>query len=156
MTTQTQIPQMLTAAIADITRQTMDSCAAALAEKYGFDPVEAQRFLESHEVKATKTKAGKKASKSKIVDGGTQTSEASGDSTKPKTKRGQTGYLMFASETRPLVKAEMMAKLDDGAKLQPQAVVKELATRWKGLDEDERAEWNSKAKTPPSSSSDNE
>lgn len=147
---------MLTSAIADITRQTMNSCATALAEKYGFDPAEAQRFLESHEVKGAKAKAGKKGSKSKVVDGGTQTSTASSDSTKPKTKRGQTGYLMFASEMRPLVKAEMTATLDEGAKLQPQAVVKELAARWRGLDEGGRAEWNTKAKTPPASSSDTE
>jgi len=146
------LPQMLTAAIADITRQTMNSCAAALAEKYDFDPAAAMRFLESHEVKSVK---GKKGSKSKVVDGGIQTS-ASGDSAKPKTKRGQTGYLMFAAEMRPLVKAEMTATLEEGAKLQPQAVVKELAARWRGLDEDGRGEWNTKAKTPPSSSSDNE
>ena len=146
-----QIPAALHTAINRIAKQTMDTTAAALAEKYGFDAAEAQRFLESRpktdEAEAnTKGKAkGKGKGKAMVV-------EASADGVKPKAKRGPTGYLMFSSENRQVVKEELMAQLDDGAKLSPQAVVKELAARWKALGTDEQAKYKDKAKTPPVSS----
>ena len=149
-----QIPAALHTAIASITKQTMDASATALAEKYGFDPAEAQRFLESlpvpEQTESKKTKGkGKGKAKQTVVDSGS--AEAS-DGVKPKVKRAQTGYLLFASEMRPNVKEEMTASLEEGAKVMPQAVIKALATRWKALEPSEQEEYKQRAKTPPVSS----
>ena len=63
-------------------------------------------------------------------------------------KKGTTGYLMFAKNERPTIKAEMTEALDEGVKLKPQDVVTEIANRWKALADDERKVWNDQAKTP--------
>ena len=64
---------------------------------------------------------------------------------KPKTKRGPTGYLMFSADQRAVVKEELASELVGEAKLASQLVVKELAIRWKALEEEERDDWNSQA-----------
>ena len=138
------IPSALSTAIDQLNTQTRMACADALATKYGFDPTEAKRFLASSEGSPSKSK-GKTKGKAKVV-------EASADGVVPK-KRPQTGYLLFASEMRPTVKSEMIAELDEGSKVKPQEVVKELAVRWKALTAEEQGEWKDRAKTPPASSS---
>ena len=138
------IPPALTSAIEQLNAQTMMACADALAAKYGFDSAEAKRFLASSGGSPSKGK-GKTKGKAKVV-------EASADGVVPK-KRQQTGYLLFASEMRPTVKSEMAAELDEGSKVKPQEVVKELAVRWKALTAEEQGEWKDRAKTPPASSS---
>ena len=62
-----------------------------------------------------------------------------------KPKRAPTGYLLFCADIRPEVKAALEDVLDEGEKLKPTDTVKELAAQWKGLSEEERAEWNAKA-----------
>ena len=62
-----------------------------------------------------------------------------------KPKRAPTGYLMFCKELRPDVKAALEKLLEEGEKLAPTDTVKELAALWKGLSDEERAEWNKKA-----------
>jgi chemotaxis protein histidine kinase CheA len=62
-----------------------------------------------------------------------------------KPKRPPTGYLLFCADLRPQVKAALEDLLEDGEKLAPTDTVKELAAQWKGLSEDERADWNKKA-----------
>ena len=57
---------------------------------------------------------------------------------KPK-RQGTTGYILYSKTNRADVKAEM-----EGAK--PTEVVTELAKRWKALSEEEREEWNTRAK----------
>ena len=57
----------------------------------------------------------------------------------PKKKRGLTGYLLFAKEKRPEVKADL-------GEAKPTEVVTEVAKRWKALTEEERATWNERAK----------
>ena len=152
-----QIPAALHTAIASITKQTMDASATALAEKYGFDPAEAQRFLESlpaiegTESKKTNGKGKGKAKQTVVDSDSTSTAEAS-DGVKPKVKRAQTGYLLYMSEMRPNVKEEMTASLEEDAKLMPQAVIKELARRWKALELGEQEVYKQRAKTPPVSS----
>jgi gluconate kinase len=89
---------------------------------------------------AAKKETKKETKKAKKDEGGS--SDAA------KKKKGTTGYLMFAKEVRPEVKAELEAELDDGVKLKPQDTVTEIANRWKALDDDERGEWNEKAKSP--------
>ena len=62
-----------------------------------------------------------------------------------KPKRAPTGYLMFCKELRPEVKAALEELLEEGEKLAPTDTVKELAAQWKGLSDEERADWNKKA-----------
>ena len=57
----------------------------------------------------------------------------------PKKKRGMTGYLLFSKENRAAVKEEL-------GDVKPTEVVTEVAKRWKALSDDEREEWNVKAK----------
>jgi hypothetical protein len=77
--------------------------------------------------------------------------EVSSSADEPKKKKGTTGYLAFGKAMRPAIKVEMEAELEEGVKLKPQLVVTEIALRWKALDDDEREEWNVKAKTPETS-----
>jgi hypothetical protein len=80
--------------------------------------------------------------------------ETKKESDAPK-KKGTTGYLLFAKEMRPDVKAELEAALEEGVKLKSSETVTEIANRWKALDDDEKGEWNEKAKSPePSDESD--
>ena len=62
----------------------------------------------------------------------------------PKKKRGTTGYLMFAKETRP--EAKDFITTDENPTPKPTEVVTEIAKRWKALEDEERASWNDKAK----------
>ena len=58
---------------------------------------------------------------------------------KPKKKRGLTGYLLFSKENRAAVKEEL-------GEVKPTEVVTEVAKRWKALTDEEREEWNTRAK----------
>ncbi len=58
---------------------------------------------------------------------------------KPKKKRGMTGYLLFSKENRATVKEEL-------GDVKPTEVVTEIAKRWKALADEEREEWNTRAK----------
>ena len=80
----------------------------------------------------TKAKATKKEKSSTNKDGS------------PKKKRGTTGYLMFAKETRP--EAKDFITTEDNPNPKPTEVVTEIAKRWKALDDEERDSWNEKAK----------
>ena len=62
----------------------------------------------------------------------------------PKKKRGTTGYLMFAKETRPDAKATLITDGNESPK--PTEVVTEIAKRWKALTDEDRDVWNVKAK----------
>ena len=68
----------------------------------------------------------------------------------PKKKRGTTGYLLFAKETRPLAKNDITT--DENPSPKPTEVVTEIAKRWKALEDEEREEWNEKAKAENASS----
>ena len=146
--TQITMPREFDGAIQSVIAQARDVAVQALSEKYGFDQDEAQRFLADGGIKVVKmrgpvpkpkaTKAAKATKATKAADG------------ESKTKRATTGYLMFSAEQRPEVKEEMTGALAEGSKLAPQAVVKELAARWKALEEEERLEWNQLAAVVPS------
>tara|TARA_B110001452_G_scaffold201436_2_gene171520 strand:- start:81 stop:623 length:543 start_codon:yes stop_codon:yes gene_type:complete len=71
----------------------------------------------------------------------------------PKKKRAPSGYLIFSNATRDEVKVSLA---DGEEKPKPQAVTVELARLWKALEQDEREEWNTKAKAMKSDSSDDE
>ena len=67
-------------------------------------------------------------------------------------KRAVSAYQLFCNENRLDVQAELNANIAEGEKLARGAVLSELATRWKQLDEDEKKEWNDKKKELESSS----
>ena len=68
--------------------------------------------------------------------------EVVSDEEKPKKKR-TSGYLLYSSENREVAKTKLTA---DGAKLKNQEIMTELGTMWKALSDEERTEWNEKAK----------
>ena len=143
------MPNQIESAIREMCTDAMSQAVAALAEKYGFDAEEANRFLSDSDVKIVrkrgpspkKEKESKKESKSK----------ADKADKADKVKRGKTGYLLYADEVRAEVRAELVAALLDDEKLKPQDVVKAIAARWKEEEQDVRDEWNAKAKTPATS-----
>ena len=114
---------------------------AILATKHGFDVDDAMRELNLGDLKVVRKAVSSKTAKSK--------SDNSGDD-KPKTKRGPTGYLLYASSIRPETKAEMQEAAGE-AKVKPQEVVTVIAAKWKALSDGEKAEWVAKAKSPPQS-----
>lgn len=84
---------------------------------------------EPKEKQGKKSKAGKK--------------EVSSDDEKPKKKR-TSGYLLYSSETREAVKTKLSA---NDAKFKNQDIMTELGAMWKALSDEERTEWNDRAKT---------
>ena len=133
------MPAAIQGAIQSMCEDAIGQAVTALSAKYGFDAAEAQRELNLGKIQIKGSTA--KAS----------TSKKAADPDKPKAKRGPTGYLLYTKELRPEVKAEMEAELGDGEKLKPQDVVTALAARWKALGDEEKAEWNAKAKSPATS-----
>ena len=69
----------------------------------------------------------------------------------PKEKKKPNGYLSWASENRAAIKAELKAKLADDEKVTGPQFMAAVAAAWKALPEEERAEWNEKAKAVASS-----
>ena len=92
----------------------------------------------------TKTKGEKKEKEPKAKKATTNKDGS------PKKKRGTTGYLLFAKETRPLAKNDITS--DENPSPKPTEVVTEIAKRWKALKDEEREEWNEKAKAENASS----
>jgi hypothetical protein len=138
------MPQQIDTAIKEMCADAMGQAVATLAEKYGFDVEEANRFLETSDLKIVRkrgpspktTPASPKGAKVKAAD---------------KPKRAKTGYLLYGDEVRDEVRAEMEAELEDGEKLKPQDVVRAIAARWKEEDKATKDEWKAKAKTPTTS-----
>jgi len=64
----------------------------------------------------------------------------------PKEKKKPSGYLMFAADARPSIKAKLMEDLADGEKVPGPALMAAVAAAWKALDDDERKSWNDKSK----------
>ena len=73
------------------------------------------------------SKSAKKSPKKEKPEGG------------PKKQRQLTGYLLFAREKRPEIKAQL-------GDVKPTEVITEVAKQWKALTDDERATWNTRAK----------
>ena len=107
-----------------------------LADKYGFDVEEAQRFLDIHDSKSQVVKKEPKVKKMK---------KEKKESDDDKPKRKPTGYLLFSKDQRPAAKLALEADLDEGEKLKPQLVMTELGKMWKALSDEERATWNETA-----------
>ncbi len=132
-TTTIMMPAAFQGAIQSMCEDAIGQAIKALSEKYGFDSDEARRELKLGKIQV-------------------KTAVSKGSAEKPKSKRGKTGYLLYTGELRAEVKAEMEAELVEGEKLKPQDVVTKLAARWKELSDEEKAEWNQKAKDANSES----
>ena len=146
MATTIMMSPQIESAIHNMCSDAMTQAVNALAEKYGFDVEEANRFLAASDVKIVR-KRGPSPKKEK--DAKKETKQKADTADKP--KRAKTGYLLYADEVRAEVKAELMAELGEDEKLKPQDVVKAIAARWKEEEQHVREEWNSKAKTPVAS-----
>ena len=153
MTTAIMMPQAFDAAIKEMCADAMAQAVTALAEKYGFDAEEANRFLGTEEIKIVRKRgpspktspdsSPKPKSKGKAK-------EETGDK-KDKPKRAKTGYLIYADEVRAEVREQLISELEDGEKLKPQDVVRAIAARWGEEDEETKEEWKAKAKALASS-----
>ena len=64
----------------------------------------------------------------------------------PKEKKKPSGYLMFAADARPSIKAKLLKDLADGEKVPGPVLMAAVAAAWKALDDDERKSWNDKSK----------
>jgi len=65
-------------------------------------------------------------------------------SEEPKKKRGTSGYLVFAKETRPEAKQLLIDGGNETPK--PTEVLTQVAKQWRELGDEEKGEWNEKAK----------
>ena len=142
MATTIMMSTQIESAIRDMCTDAMSQTVTALAEKYGFDADDANRFLADTDVKIVR-KRGPSPNKEVV--------KPNRQSASDKPKRGKTGYLLYADEVRAEVKAELVSALTGDDKLKPQDVVKAIAARWKAEEQDVREEWNAKAKTPATS-----
>ena len=132
------MPSHIDAAIQDMFKSGMIQVVNALADKYKFDAFEANLFLNTIDAKIVRERGPtpnkeKKPKKEKKDD--------SSDDEKPKKKR-VSGYILFSNANRDDVKT----KLTTGdEKPKNTEVMKELASMWKDLTDEERGEWNTKA-----------
>lgn len=129
-------PMSIQNTIAELIQKHEIFCVRTLADKYGFDPLEAMASLprsgpvaEAPLTKKAAVAARKVAREAKKV--------AKAD----KPKRAPTGYLMFCQAERPSVKTE-------NPDMKPQEIIRELGRRWKNhLSDDERDAWNECARS---------
>ena len=130
-----------TQAIASVFENHTNAIVRALADKYGFDAVEARGVIGAVDVsKPTLTKDEKKAQSAEKK----AKREAKKQAKAGKPKRAATGYITFCVAERITIKSE-------SPEMKPKDVVCELAKRWKALSAEERTEWNERAKTPTAS-----
>ena len=145
------MPAQIESSIREMCSDAMSQAVSVLAEKYGFDADEANRFLADSDVKIVR-KRGPSPKKDKET--GKSKSKTKADADKP--KRGKTGYLLYADEVRAEVQDELQAELPEGEKLKPQNTVRAIGARWKKEEQEVRDEWNAKAKTPSTSDDETE
>ena len=105
-------------------------------EKTVANLVELNKDQLSNDDKPIKSKKSKKVADTKADDDA------------PKKKRLPSGYLLYINSIRSQVKTEL------GDEVGPKDVTKELAMRWKALDEEQRTEWNDKSKAMKDSDTD--
>lgn len=123
-------------------QETIENCVTKLSEKYEFDKEEAKEFLKLNGFDGlndyTEEKKGKKEKKDK--------DKKETDTKKPKKT---SGYLLYSSNIRDNIKAEL---IKDGSEAKPKNVIQAIAAKWKELPEQEKEEWNEKAKAIKESS----
>ena len=147
------MPNQIESAIREMCTDAMSQAVAVLAEKYGFAAEEANRFLSSSDIKLVRKRgpSPKTVPDAPAKGKGKAKKETKSDDDKPKAKRSKTGYLIYSDNVRADVRSSLESGVEEGEKLKPQDVVKAIAARWKEEDDETRAEWNAKAKTPATS-----
>lgn len=133
------MPSHIDAAIQDMFKSGMIQVVNALADKYKFDAFDANLFLNTIDTKIVREcspspNKEKKPKKEKKDD--------SSDDEKPKKKR-VSGYILYSNANRDDVKTKLTTGYE---KPKNTEVMKELASMWKDLTDEERGEWNTKAK----------
>lgn len=106
-----------------------------------------EKQLETVMLKLDVEKPEKAAKEKKAKD---KKEEKAKKTDEPKKKRGVSGYLVFAKETRPAAKDSLVENGNETPK--PTEVLTEVARMWRELSDDEKAVWNEKAKEQNSSS----
>ena len=138
-----------------------------LAKEFNFDAEDAQRFLNLDELKITHLsindekpdqelkKAEKDLKKAEKAEKALKKAEKAKkkEANKDKPKRALTGYLLYLSDQRPVMKEMMEADLEEGKKLMSKDITVMLGKLWTGLSDDEKAEWNATAKANASEAS---
>ena len=131
------MPIAIQSAIQSMCQDAIGQAITHLADKYNFDPDEARRELNIDNIQilsAPDKKSTKSSSTKKLTNNNSE------------SKRGKTGYLLYTNEIREKVKSEMQAVASPDEKIKPQAIISELAIRWKKLPDDIKTQWNDKAK----------
>lgn len=146
------MPQALDTCIREMCSDAMTQATKLLAEKYGFDVEEANRFLESSELKIARKRGPVAATKKDSPKGKGKDKADKAD----KPKRGKTGYLLYADEVRAEVRSALTSELKEGEKLKPQDVVRAIAAQWKEEDDEVKEAFKARAKTPQGSSDESE
>ena len=149
MATTIMMPAAIENAVREMCTDAMTQTVAALSERYGFNLDDANRFLSESDIKIVRKRGGSvNSDTSEVKPNSKGTGKTSPTPDKP--KRAKTGYLMFCDENRSVIKEQLV---DEGSeKPKPQDVIKVLAARWKELSEDERVQWQTKAKALSSNS----
>ena len=146
--TTVQMPKEFDQLVNKMITEGIMKATTTLSETFKFDLEVATRVLDLDSLKIERKRGpAKKESKKESK----KSAKKASDDEKPKKKRDPTGYLVFSKETRAEVRAQISEVLGEDEKLKPQDVVRELAKRWKALEQHERDEWNTKAKTPEAS-----
>ena len=140
------LPTVIDATIKTICQQTVAEVVTVLAAKHGFDADAAMLDLNLEDMKVVR----KSTSPPKVARTKTAKSKAAA-SDEDKPKRPKTGYQLFSDAARSATMATLKQDLAEGEKMPKGALMSALGALWKGLIEDERAEWNVKAKSPPPS-----
>lgn len=145
------MPQQMDTVFRDATVAAARQVTAQLAEKYGFDVDEANRFLNLDDIKIQRKRGpSPKQSEEKPakVKNPKKTKQAKAERTDApaKPKRGTTGYLVFGKSIRAEVSEELSANLEEGTKLKQMDVTPVIASHWKALTDEEKLVWNQQAK----------
>ena len=128
------MPTQFDQAIKAMCAEAVTNAVEALAAKYGFSAEEATRELNLGDLKLQRKRGPSPKAEKPVAK------KAKED----KPKRAKTGYLLFADDVRAEVRAEL--ELFETGKLKPQDVVREIAVRWKALSDEERQEFQLRAK----------
>ena len=131
------LPRGIDGGLTQIVHKEMAHCVEVLGARFGFPVDEELEALLASDVKFVK----KRGPIPKVGKGDKPKKVKSASEVK-----GASGYLLFSSAIRGDVCSELECKLESGKKLLPQVVIKELAIRWKALEQEERDEWNYSAK----------
>ena len=122
------------------TMKQVNEMIAALAEEFDFSEHEARVFLKLP-LEVAKPASGKQCSGEKCSKPAAEKKkQAPAKSESASTPRGPTAYNLFVKAESQKVKAAL-EKAANGAKLERGAVMRELGTKWKALNDAQKAKY---------------